>query len=113
MDNQEADDRLQRIADFCQRLPLLGIEHTDEIAVAVIAAIFILYLEATVIGRLKYRAQGIILSRRDTGNRVRSSLGVIYFHTYSFYPHPALRWGAAFDLVNREYLLPSDSRYDT
>ena len=80
MDNREADNRLQRIADFCQRLPLLGIEHTDEIVVAIIAAVFILYLEAAIIGRLKHRVQGIILGRRDSGNRVRSGLGLIDFH---------------------------------
>ena len=111
MDNREADDRLQRFADFCQRLPLLGIEHTDEIVVAIIAAVFILYLEAAIIGRLKHRAQGIVLGHRDTGNRIRSGLGVIDFHIYSFYPHPVARRGAAFDLFYREYLLPSDSRY--
>lgn len=111
MDNREADDHLQHFADFCQRLPLLGIEHTDEIVVAVVAAVFILYLEAAIIGRLKHRVQGIVLGRRDAGNRGRSGLGVIDFHTYSIYPHPALRRGAAFDLFYGKYLLPSDSRY--
>ena len=99
MDNREADDRLQRFADFCQRLPLLGIEHTDEIVVAIIAAVFILYIEAAIIGRLEHRTQGIVLGRRDAGNRVRSGLGVIDFHNIFDLSAPRLTAGCGVRLI--------------
>lgn len=80
MDNREADDRLQRIADFCQRLPLLGIERADEIVVAVIVAVLVLLVEATLIGGHKHSSKGAILSCGHTRNRVSSGFRSVEFH---------------------------------
>lgn len=68
------------IAHLSQSLAFITIERADEIVVAVIVAVLVLLVEATLIGGRKDNCKGAILSCGNTRNRVSSGFRSAEFH---------------------------------
>ena len=68
------------IAHLSQCLAFIAIERADEIVVAVIVAILVLLVEATLVGGSKHGSKGAILSCGNTRNRIGSGFRSAEFH---------------------------------
>ena len=68
------------VAHLSQCLAFIAIERADEIVIAVIVAVLVLLVEATLIGGRKYGSKGAILSCGNTCHRVSSGFRSAEFH---------------------------------